>query len=381
MTETRSEPLKVLVCDDQIDVREALRLMLKGAGYRAETAESPAAALRAVDQQRFDAILIDMNYSRDTTSGEEGLQLLHDLLARELQAPVIVMTAWSSVDLAVEAMRRGAADFVQKPWDNARLLSTVDKQTRKAADEARAKVERRNEMELARHVQQRLFPQKTIALGTLDYLGRCLPASEVGGDYYDFFDFGDGRLGCVLADVSGKGIAGAMLMANLQATFRAQSQLAVEDPAALLANVHRLFYESTPTEFFVTLVFGVYDDRTRELRYVNCGHPEPALLRASGAFEQLEATALPLGIFEKWTGSDRRVRLEPGDTLLLFSDGAVEAGIESGREFGHAGVEQALRARHGEPLEHLVEHLFAAVEAVSGDHRADDLTLVALRGR
>ena len=381
MTETRLDPLRVLVCDDQIDVREALRLMLKGAGYKAETAESPAAALRAVDQQRFDAILIDMNYSRDTTSGEEGLQLLHDLLAREVEAPVIVMTAWSSVDLAVEAMRRGAADFVQKPWDNARLLSTVEKQTRRAADEARAKVERRNEMELARHVQQRLFPQKTIPLQTLDYLGRCLPASEVGGDYYDFFDFGEGRLGCVLADVSGKGIAGAMLMANLQATFRAQSQLAVEDPAALLASVHRLFYESTPTEFFVTLVFGVYEDRTRELRYVNCGHPAPALLRAGGAFEQLEATALPLGIFEKWTGGEQRVRLERGDTLLLFSDGAIEAGIEKGREFGHAGVERSLRGAGGETLDQLVARLFAEVESAGGDHRADDLTVVALRGR
>ena len=111
---------RVLIADDQPDVLEALRLLLKGEGYRIETAGSPAAILEAIDGDEFDAVLMDLNYARDTTSGQEGLDLLSQLRAHDPTLPVVVMTAWGSVEVAVEAMRRGARDFVQKPWDNAR---------------------------------------------------------------------------------------------------------------------------------------------------------------------------------------------------------------------------------------------------------------------
>src|ERR1700689_1426202 len=118
-------PVRVLVCDDQPDVLEALRLLLKGQGCQAVTVDSPGALLRTVRGESFDLILADLNYTRDTTSGEEGLDLLASLEAQGNDTPVIVMTAWGNVDLAVEAMRRGACDFIQKPWDNARLISIV----------------------------------------------------------------------------------------------------------------------------------------------------------------------------------------------------------------------------------------------------------------
>jgi DNA-binding NtrC family response regulator len=116
---------RVLIADDQPDVLEALRLLLKGEGFRIESAGSPAAILDAVDTSEFDVVLMDLNYARDTTSGEEGLDLLSQLRAHDETLPVVVMTAWGSVELAVEAMRRGARDFVQKPWENARLLSIL----------------------------------------------------------------------------------------------------------------------------------------------------------------------------------------------------------------------------------------------------------------
>jgi DNA-binding NtrC family response regulator len=116
---------RVLVADDQPDVVEALRLLLKGEGYRIESAGSPAAILEAIDTREFDAVLMDLNYARDTTSGQEGLDLLSQIRGHDQMLPVVVMTAWGSVDLAVEAMRRGARDFVQKPWENARLLTIV----------------------------------------------------------------------------------------------------------------------------------------------------------------------------------------------------------------------------------------------------------------
>jgi DNA-binding NtrC family response regulator len=125
MKNLNSPPPSVLIADDQRDVLEALRLLFKGEGYQTETANSPAAILSALEARDFDVLLMDLNYARDTTSGQEGLDLLFSIQALDLSLPIIVMTAWGSVDLAVEAMRRGARDFVQKPWDNTRLLTIV----------------------------------------------------------------------------------------------------------------------------------------------------------------------------------------------------------------------------------------------------------------
>src|SRR5260370_18307972 len=119
---------EILIADDQTHVIEALRLLLKGEGYRTESATSPAAVLASVESRNFDCILMDLNYARDTTSGAEGLDLLSRLQSMDTTAPVVVMTAWGTVDLAVDAMRRGARDFIQNPWENARLLSIIHKQ-------------------------------------------------------------------------------------------------------------------------------------------------------------------------------------------------------------------------------------------------------------
>src|SRR6187431_3512725 len=131
---SRTADPRVLIADDQSDVLEALRLLLKAEGFQLETASSPAGVLAAVEAREFDVALIDLNYARDTTSGEEGLNLLSRIQAIDPTLPVVVMTAWASVDVAVEAMRRGARDFLQKPWENARVITVL----RTQADLARA---------------------------------------------------------------------------------------------------------------------------------------------------------------------------------------------------------------------------------------------------
>lgn len=367
--------LRVLVGDDQPDILEALRLLLKGAGYQNVLVDSPQALLRAAQAEPFDLILMDLNYARDTTSGEEGLDLLSSLEAQSNAAPVIVMTAWSNVDLAVEAMRRGACDFVQKPWDNARLLGAIRKQAVEAS--ARIKADRRvkTELEIAHNVQQKLFPNQTRQLASIDYAGRCVPAREVSGDYYDFLDVGEGGLGFVVGDVSGKGIGAALLMANLQACFRSQAKEALRHPAAMLSSVNKLFYESTPPEHFATLFFAHYDDRERRLRYANCGHLPPILLRADGSVERLSSTATVLGVFSAWTSEEKVVDLKTGDTLVIFSDGVTEAGIESDTEFGDDGLLSVMRANRFVTAETLANHI---VDAVAGE-KQDDVTVVAVR--
>jgi sigma-B regulation protein RsbU (phosphoserine phosphatase) len=372
---------RVLVADDQIDVLEAMRLLLKSNGYAPEVVDSPAGLLASVAAAPFDVILMDMNYRRDTTSGEEGLALLTKLLERDDAPPIIVMTAWSSVDLAVEAMRIGASDFVQKPWDNEKLLALIAKHVRKAASRRDAQTEAKSELEIARHVQQRLLPQEPVSLPTLCCAGRCIPARQVGGDYYDFVHLEEGRMGVLLADVSGKGIASALLMANLQASFRSQPPDAWRNSRNLLAQVHRRFHESKPAEFFVTLFLGHYDSSNRVLRYVNCGHPAPVLLRAGGAVERLDATALPLGVLPMWTGEEQQVELAPGDTLVVFSDGAVEAGLDTEHPFDEPKLVEAVSAYPpAHSLDQLLDHLIEQVMSSSGEHQSDDLTLVGLRG-
>lgn len=368
-----AKPYKVLICDDQPDVLEALRLLLKGQGWQAVTADSPAALLRTARTGVFDLILADLNYTRDTTSGQEGMDMLASLEEQGNTAPVVVMTAWGNVDLAVEAMRRGACDFVQKPWDNNRLLATIRKQ---AEPERR----RHSELEIAANVQQKMFPRKLRRLDSLDYAGHCVPAREVGGDYYDFLEPSERAIGFVLADVSGKGVPAALLMANLQACFRSQSPEALQRPSGMLRIVNKHFYESTTAERFATLFYGIYDDRTRKLCYVNCGHCPPFLLRANGEIDRLEPTATPLGAFANWNCREAEAELRVGDTLLLYSDGVTEAGIEGVEEFGEDRLAHALRVNQWQPAEALVQAIVSDVADYSAGSRSDDVTVVGLRG-
>jgi sigma-B regulation protein RsbU (phosphoserine phosphatase) len=370
---TPARPYRVLICDDQHDVLHAMQLLLKGQGYEAVTVDSPRALLREARSDEFDLILADLNYTRDTTSGEEGLDLLAGLESQGNTAPVIVMTAWGSIDLAVEAMRRGACDFVQKPWDNQRVLAAIRKQ---AASERR----RKSELEIAATVQQQLFPRTMRELRSIDYAAQCVAARGVGGDYYDFLELREDTLGFVLADVSGKGVPAALLMANLQACFRAQAGAAVRRPADLLKIVHSHFYTSTSSDRFATLFFGSYDDLTRRMRYVNCGHCAPLLLRATGELTKLEPTAAMLGAFEEWTCAEDEVRLDPGDTLLLYSDGVTEAANSAGDDFGEARLVRILRETSAPTANELVHEIVKAVSAFSGASLADDVTVVAIRG-
>jgi sigma-B regulation protein RsbU (phosphoserine phosphatase) len=371
--QSQSKPYRILVCDDQPDVLEALRLLLKGQGWHTVTADSPRALLDAARAASFDLILTDLNYTRDTTSGQEGMDLLASLEEQGNTVPVIVMTAWGNVDLAVEAMRRGACDFVQKPWDNNRLLATI----RKQAEPVR---QRKSELEIAANVQQKLFPRKLHRLASLDYAGHCVPAREVGGDYYDFLEISDRKIGFVLGDVSGKGVPAALLMANLQACFRSQQPASLENPAQVLRSVNRHFFDSTTADRYATLVFAVYDDATRKVRYVNCAHCPPLLLRANGEIERLGSTATMLGAFARWDCTEAEADLCAGDTLLLYSDGVTEAGADTGEEFGDDRLFHALRVNQRQPAQPMVEAIVHDVQEFSGSARSDDVTVVALRG-
>jgi serine phosphatase RsbU (regulator of sigma subunit) len=237
------------------------------------------------------------------------------------------------------------------------------------------------ELEIAKQVQARLFPQTLPPLRTLEYAGICLQARKVGGDYYDFLDLGGGRLGLVIGDISGKGIAAALLMANLQANLRSQCAIALDQPQRLLRSVNQLFRENTPEGSFATLFFAEYDDRAGRLRYANCGHLSALLLRNDDTMERLDSTATVLGVFKEWDCAIEECRVLPGDTLALYTDGITEAFNHAGDEFGEGRLSEALRKHREMCSQELLGAIVEEVRRFSPQEQSDDLTLIVAKGR
>jgi len=253
------------------------------------------------------------------------------------------------------------------------------------------------EIQIARDVQSRLFPQMMPPLATLEYAGNCLQARQVGGDYYDFLDLGSSQrmdrgatrdlaaaawhLAFVLADISGKGIAGALLMANLQANLRSRYAIALDDLPRLLKSVNQLFYENTPDDRYATMFFALYDDHSREMEYANCGHNAPLLFRATGSLERLTSTSTVIGLFPDWKCVTQRITLVPGDALVIYTDGVTEANDAAGNEFGEARLCDTVRKNLHLPPAALLTAIRQAVQDFSVGEQYDDLTLVIARAR
>jgi serine phosphatase RsbU (regulator of sigma subunit)/CheY-like chemotaxis protein len=235
----------------------------------------------------------------------------------------------------------------------------------------------------ARAVQRGLLPQQKPPLETLDYAGNCVQARLIGGDYYDFLDMGRGEVGFVLADVAGKGIAAALLMASLEgslyAQYNNQHNAGSKQIPQLLASVNRHFYAHTSRDRYATLFFGQYSDATRTLHYVNCGHNPPVLLRKGGALERLEATATVIGLFADWDCSVAETRIEPGDILAIFTDGITETTGHGGEEFGEARLLDTLRKSLNLDAADILQNIENAAQGFRIGEQEDDLTLVVAR--
>ncbi|WP_263367181.1 PP2C family protein-serine/threonine phosphatase [Edaphobacter bradus] len=261
------------------------------------------------------------------------------------------------------------------------LTRQVEAQRRAVTEKFEAERRAAQELEIAKQVQARLFPQMLPALRTLDYAGVCIQAHAVGGDYYDFMVLGRGRLGLVIGDIAGKGIAAALLMANLQANIRSQSAIALDDPQCVLQSVNRLFYENTIDSAYATLIFAEYDDNLRRLRYVNCGHLPALVLRRDGTVERLHSTSTVLGLFPQWECLFSESQLSSGDILVLYTDGVTEACNDAEEEFGENRLIEALRRYRDQPAAELLASVATEVQRFCPNSQRDDITLIVAKCR
>ena len=258
--------------------------------------------------------------------------------------------------------------------ENSRLTLAV-------AEQAAHRERLSGELEIARQVQERLFPKRAPLVRGLELAGLCLPAQTVGGDYYDFLSVPPGMTGLAIGDIAGKGVAAALLMAGLQASLRGLTLAGVSDLADLMAKLNMLVYDATPANRFATFFYGLYDPETRILRYSSAGH-NPVLLHRKGQDEViwLKTPGVALGLRRTSAYVADQVTLHPGDELFLYTDGVTEARNGAGEEFGEDLLERAVKSSAGASASDCIDALIADVQAFcAGTAQHDDITVIVAR--
>jgi sigma-B regulation protein RsbU (phosphoserine phosphatase) len=371
-----TQPARVLVADDQPDVLEALRWLLTGEGYDPQFVSSTDAVMERLRAEAFDLLLMDLNYTRDTTSGREGLDLIPRVRTHDPGLPIVVMTGWGSIDTAVEAMRRGARSFVQKPWEDVTLLEILEREIAEARAERRRDHKQQREFEEARLIQRGLLPTSVPDVAGITIAVAWQPANGVGGDCFDTLPFSTG-LGVSVADVAGKGLPAALLMSNLQAAVRAFAQEAAA-PSSICGSVNRLLCRNMASGRFVTFCYARIDVAGRRILYANAGHNPPLLVRADGSIERLGTGGMVLGVFPDNAYEQSELPLRSGDRLVFYTDGITEARNAAGDEYEESGLVKAALAVRDCGVEAMKDAILADVTAFSGGHFDDDATLIVV---
>ena len=382
-------PAKLLVVDDEPDlellIRQKFRRQIRNDEFQFEFARSGVEALQKLaEEPDIDLVLTDINMPE-----MDGLTLLQKLNELNRLLKAVIVSAYGDMENIRIAMNRGASDFITKPIDFQDLEITINKTLRQLEELKHAVLEHdqlvtiRKELDIASHIQQSIlprtfppFPDRT----EFDIFAAMIPAREVGGDFYDFFLIGDDRLGCVIGDVSGKGVPAALFMAVSRTLLRSTA-LTGTPPTQCLQQVNRLLCLENSAEMFVTIFYGVLNTRTGAFEYVNGGHNPPYLLRHGGAVEPLESTGgTVLGAIDGVTYRAKSITLEAGDQLLLYTDGVTEAMDSAGKLYSEQRLQQCLRGMDAAGPEALVHAVADEVKRYAGTApQNDDITVLAIR--
>jgi len=301
---------------------------------------------------------------------------------KERLAPYLI--AWHEIETDAFAKRAIAAalDGVKTESSAQTALAQEVARLTTAIGREMAQRERLNrELEIAREVQEALFPQRLPVAPGLEYWGQCRPAREVGGDYYDFLELPDGRFGIAIGDVSGKGVGAALMMASLEASLRALASV-IDDPAELIERVSSLVFQASSTNRYATLFYARYDPASRCLSYVNAGHNPPVVLRSCGDSFQVfrQETGGPVIGLLRHSYERGVFSLEAGDLMVLFTDGVSESMNARLEEWGEERLIEFAKTCYGFPVSEVLRRILSAAQAfAAGAPQHDDMTLVVLR--
>ncbi len=368
---------KLLIVDDEISNLQKLRRTFLQ-DFQIFKAQTGDAALDLLGSECFDVIITDQKMP-----GISGVELLGRSLAYCPDSIRIILTGYTEVDYLMDAINEGRVHrYITKPWEPFALRQTVLQDLEHHhLKKAHQLVE--EQLRIAREVQTHLFPQSFPRFSDLTYAGTCRTAGQIGGDFYDFLKLSDEEFCVAVGDVSGKGISAALLMASLQALLRSHISHRRETLPLMLRDINRLLRSFTDGSRFATLFCGVYRGGENQLTYVNAGHNPPLVVCSGEAAQRLvplPATGVPLGLFGSSEYSEATVGLQPGDTLVAYTDGVPEAENPLGEQFGEERLREALLAAAGLPPDQLQASLLEQVRSFcAGRPLADDLTIVVLK--
>ena len=261
---------KILIVEDEPGIAFGLESDLQAEGYEVAVVGDGAEAVRRAGTEAFDLILLDVMLPH-----KDGFEVCRELRQVGLPTPIVMLTAKTGEFDKVLGLDLGADDYITKPFSPRELRARIRAALRHQPRGVTGGADLEGQLRVASEVQQRLFPQLRPPLATLDYVGFCRPARGMGGDYYDFLDLSPGRLGLLVADVVGKGMPAALLMASVHASIRTHAPLSADRCGEVLAKINSLLYEATDDGMFATVFYGVYDEPSRVLTYANAGHEAP----------------------------------------------------------------------------------------------------------
>jgi len=377
---------KILVVDDEPDLelllRQKFRRQIRKGTLTLVFAQNGVEALKQLEaHDDVDMVLSDINMPQ-----MDGLTLLNQLneLNRDLRA--VIVTAYGDMKNIRTAMNRGAFDFITKPIDFKDLEATIAKTLahlevmREALRSRDELVAIRRELGVAARMQESILPTDFPSDTRYEIHAAMTPALEVGGDFYDFFNLEDGRMGIVMADVSGKGVPAALFM-MVSRTLMKGTAIGEPDPTKALAEVNQLLVESNEEAMFVTLFYASFDPSSGRLMFANGGHNLPYVIRQNGEVQQIDCeSGVVLAVLPGFDFPGGSLDLEPGDAIFFYTDGITEAMNEVGEEFGDDALAEVLADVAGSDAASFSDRVVAAVRAHAGEaDQSDDITCLCLR--
>ena len=377
---------KILVVDDEPDlehlVRQRMRREIRSGQYSFMFAQNGVEALEVLsEEQDIDMVLTDINMPR-----MDGLTLLEQIPKVDPNIRSVIVSAYGDMKNIRTAMNRGAFDFITKPIDFEDMKVTIQRTLHhlelwRGALESRDKlVALQNELSVANKMQQSILPTSFPSGRGFEIFGSMKPARDVGGDFFDVLSLEDGRIGLVVADVSDKGVPAALFMMSSRTLLKGAA-IGLDAPGKVLSEVNQLLQEENDAAMFVTVFYATFDPESGELTYANGGHNTPLVVHADGSSTVIPPTGgIALGVVPDFTYEESSMTLQPGDRVVLYTDGVTEAENDHSDQFGLERLCEVFTSGTPTDARATNEAVFDAVEAFAGEApQFDDVTCLTLR--